>query len=539
MPSSQEQMIRRQRVLADFGEFALRSENLDEILTEACRLVAAALGTTRAKILAIQEDGQSLLVRAGVGWDPGIVGRLRLPGGEHSSETYAIKEGAPVITRDIQMEDRFEIPDFMKAAGVVALVNVPILMPGRRAYGLLQVDATEPRDFNNHDTEFLRTYATILGPVIDRLRKVSELRQSEERFRRFAEHSANVLWIADLTSGHLDYLSPAFNHVWGMPPEDMPDIASWLASVHPEDRDIAARAIERVGNGETHVLEYRIQRASDHAVRRIRDTFFPILGSDGQILAAGGIAQDITTDVGPRAYVVAAADNARRAFVGTLQAAGYEVRAFAGGSAFLKLAGSLMPGCVVLDLGDPSGPAILSECKAARAHLPVVGVGASEGDVGFGVRVMKAGAVDYLEAPWTPEALLFAVRTALAEIQAEADRTRRSDEARAQVAGLSAREREVLQGLIAGGTNKSIGRTLGLSPRTVEIHRARVMEALGVRTLPEVVLIAAAAGLRPDFREDNSLELRGKNGKDAFSGSTTIDEGSSRATKMRARAKGA
>ncbi|MET0527759.1 MAG: GAF domain-containing protein, partial [Microvirga sp.] len=141
---SQEQMMKRQQVLADFGEFALRSENLDEVLTEACRLVAEALGTIRAKILEIQKDRQSLLVRAGVGWKPGIVGHLRLPMGERSSETFAIKEGKPIITQDIRKEERFEFPEFLKEAGVVAVVNAPIFLPGKNPYGLLQVDATEP-----------------------------------------------------------------------------------------------------------------------------------------------------------------------------------------------------------------------------------------------------------------------------------------------------------------------------------------------------------------------------------------------------------
>ncbi|MCJ2020018.1 PAS domain S-box protein [Methylobacterium sp. E-065] len=240
--------------------------------------------------------------------------------------------------------------------------------------------------------------------VTERHQVEAALRESEERFRRFAAHSANLLWLADLASGKLDYLSPAFAQIWGMRPEDMPDLARWLASVHPEDRDAAAQAIERVGSGETLVLEYRIQRASDQAVRRIRDTFFPIPGLDGRIRSAGGIAQDVTVDTGLRAYVVAPQDDARHGLVGTLQAAGYEVQAFGSGQAFLEMAGSLIAGCVVFSLGDASGLALLSALKAARAHLPVVAIGASGGDVGFGVRVMKAGAVDYLEAPWTPEA---------------------------------------------------------------------------------------------------------------------------------------
>jgi hypothetical protein len=157
-------LLRRQKILADFGDFALQSEDLDEVLTEACRLVGEALGTGRAKVLEIDPGGGSLLVRAGVGWDPGIVGHMRLLMNERSSETYSIKERRPVITRDINEEERFEVPGFMKKAGVVALANVPILLPGGNAYGLLQVDDTQPRDFGQDDTEFLRTYATIWVP---------------------------------------------------------------------------------------------------------------------------------------------------------------------------------------------------------------------------------------------------------------------------------------------------------------------------------------------------------------------------------------
>ena len=174
---------KRQRLLAAFGEFALHSENLDAVLTEACRLVSDALGTKRAKVLKIENEGQFLFVRAGVGWAPDIVGRLRLPMSEHSSETFSIRQRVPVISQDIRTETRFEFADFLKDGGVVALANVPIFLPGGRAFGLLQVDATEPRDFGPVDTEFLRTYATLLGGAIDRLLKTQALRDSEVRQR--------------------------------------------------------------------------------------------------------------------------------------------------------------------------------------------------------------------------------------------------------------------------------------------------------------------------------------------------------------------
>lgn len=181
------QMIARQKVLADFGELALRSDDLDEVLAAACRLVGNALETDRAKILEIEADGKQLLVRAGVGWRPGIVGERRLPMSERSSETYSINAGKPVISQDIKKEERFEFADFLKEHGIVSLVNVPIFLPGGKPYGLLQVDSRERRQFNEQDIEFLRTYAMILGPVIDRLHKAYSLRQAFEINRRLFE----------------------------------------------------------------------------------------------------------------------------------------------------------------------------------------------------------------------------------------------------------------------------------------------------------------------------------------------------------------
>ena len=178
-----EQMVKRQRVLADFGEFALRSEDLTEVLTEACRLVSVALATDLAKVLEIEQDGDNsvLLVRAGVGWQPGVVGVVRLPMGEHSSETYAIKQAEPLVMADISKEKRFDIPAFMIEAGVCGIVNVPIFLPGGKPYGLLQVDSREAWDPQEEDVAFLRTYATILGPVIDRLHKVHALREALDK----------------------------------------------------------------------------------------------------------------------------------------------------------------------------------------------------------------------------------------------------------------------------------------------------------------------------------------------------------------------
>ena len=222
----------------------------------------------------------------------------------------------------------------------------------------------------------------------------------------------------------------------------------------------------------------------------------------------GGIAQDLTKQDGSLVYVVNEDDEARASTTHLLRVGGYEVQAFASAKALLARAPALVPGCVVLtiDISEPSGLSIPRELKARHLSLPVIITGKSHGDIGFGVRAMKAGAVDFVEVPYEDDALLTAIASAEADIRDLAERDRAAEVARMRIAGLSARERQVLDGLLAGGTNKSIARQLGISPRTVEAHRAHVMEQLGARTLPEAVLLAAAAGLQPPPPLDDTDE---------------------------------
>ncbi|USI73799.1 PAS domain S-box protein [Sphingomonas morindae] len=208
-------LLRRQHVLAEFGEFVLRCDDLQTVLTEACRLISEALGTGLAKVLEIEPGGETAVVRAGVGWAANVVGTMRIPLDEQSSETFAIEAGAPVIARDVETESRFSVPDFMRAHGVAALVNVPIRLPGGRAFGLLQVDAREPRQFGAEDIEFLRTYAMVLGPVIDRLHKMRDLEDTMKRYRMIVEHARDyAIFLSDPEDRITDWL-PGAEAVFG------------------------------------------------------------------------------------------------------------------------------------------------------------------------------------------------------------------------------------------------------------------------------------------------------------------------------------
>jgi PAS domain S-box-containing protein len=121
------------------------------------------------------------------------------------------------------------------------------------------------------------------------------LRESEKRFRQFAENSGSVLWIADVASLRLEYLSPAFERLAGEPRDAMmQDVRRWNAFVHPEDRERVIAGVVRILEGETYLQEYRIVRPADGEVRWIRGTGFPMPDDDGTLRRVGGIAQDIT-----------------------------------------------------------------------------------------------------------------------------------------------------------------------------------------------------------------------------------------------------
>jgi PAS domain S-box-containing protein len=325
-----------------------------------------------------------------------------------------------------------------------------------------------------------------------------QLRDSEERFRKFAEHSGDVLWIRNLEEARIEYLSPAFEAIWGEPSGAfIGDPARWAQTIHRDDRTRIMNALDRVVLGETVTQEYRIIRP-DGSVRWIRHTSFPIPDERGRVRRSGGIAQDVTRHDTSVVYVVDADDASRQDLVLLLQGAGYDVKAFASARTFLGMASALMAGCVVMDIASPTTVEITlpQELKARGVSLPVIVVGAPN-DVGLAVRAMKTGAADWLEKPYGASEMLASVASAMAAIRGAMETDSALRQAQARIAGMSAREREVLQGLLAGGTNKTIARILGISPRTVELHRAHVMERLGARNLPEAVLIAAAAGLKP------------------------------------------
>ena len=183
-----------------------------------------------------------------------------------------------------------------------------------------------------------------------------------------------------------------------------------------------------------------------------------------------------------------------------LKSAGYnQLIAYQSGLVFLKEAKPQPGDCLLLDVRMPEidGLELQRELNRRNSRLPVI-IMTGHGDVPIAVRAMKAGAADFIEKPFSDEALLGALRGVLARAAEANCELEQASETLRRLETLTAREREVFDGILAGQPNKVIAHDLGISARTVEIHRARVMDKMQARNLSALVRMAMAANVRPD-----------------------------------------
>ena len=178
---------------------------------------------------------------------------------------------------------------------------------------------------------------------------------------------------------------------------------------------------------------------------------------------------------------------------------GYDTRQFSDAAGYLDEAEKLPRGCVLLDIRMPgmSGIELQEELRRRGRNEPIVFV-TGHGDVGLAVKAMKAGAVDFLEKPLDQGELLVILNRLLSKAKASAPSQEALRQSLSRLDRLTHRERQVFDGLAIGKTNKGIALDLSISPRTVEIHRARVMEKLEAGTLSDLIRLALTSGSRRD-----------------------------------------
>ncbi len=182
-----------------------------------------------------------------------------------------------------------------------------------------------------------------------------------------------------------------------------------------------------------------------------------------------------------------------------LGSAGFEVALFESAERFIEELPSLGFGCVVSDVRMPGvdGIELLKHLKTQRSPLPII-VMTGHGDIPLAVEAMKLGALDFLEKPFDDERLIIMIGSALKQGRAQAEGEALAAEIGERIGTLSPRERQVMEGLVAGLSNKQIARDYDISPRTIEVYRANVMTKMQAGSLSELVRLAMRGGLIKD-----------------------------------------
>jgi len=197
-------------------------------------------------------------------------------------------------------------------------------------------------------------------------------------------------------------------------------------------------------------------------------------------------------------YVIDDDRDVRRSLSFMLGAAEIPSHPYGSGADFLEALPDLEPGCILLDLRMPQmdGFQVMTELAERRVDWPVI-IMTGHGEIPIAVRAMKLGAVDFIEKPFSEQALLGCFSQAFDLLQGRAASGKRRREASERAASLTAREREVLACLLAGQSNKQIASALGISLRTVEMHRGNMMDRLHASSLAEALTLALDAGIEP------------------------------------------
>ena len=175
-----EQRIRQQEILAELGVIALQGAAFDALLAETVRLTAQGLRVQFCKVLRYIPEENRLLVQAGVGWDPGIVGVASIGADMESPAGFALRTGKPVISNHLENEERFRTPEVLAQHGIKRAMNV-ILQGDGRPFGVLEVDSQSDDQFVEHDLAFLQGAANVLGMAIERERTERHLKAALER----------------------------------------------------------------------------------------------------------------------------------------------------------------------------------------------------------------------------------------------------------------------------------------------------------------------------------------------------------------------
>src|SRR5256885_4647818 len=231
---------RQQEAVAHIGQRALAGAPPDELIAGAVAIVARVLEVPFASVLELRPESRTLLLRAGVGWRDGAVGRTVLPTDADSHAGFVLRSTGPVVVEDLATDARFGSAPLLAAQGVVASLSVLVHGKGR-PFGILGVHTAQPREFTIHDTHFLQAVANVLATAIDRAHAEEALRRSEEHLRSLIENASDIVTIVG-ENGVFRYASPSVERVLGYAPRELLEHNAF-DYVHPDDIPVVAEAL--------------------------------------------------------------------------------------------------------------------------------------------------------------------------------------------------------------------------------------------------------------------------------------------------------
>ncbi|MBF6571622.1 MAG: PAS domain S-box protein [Candidatus Binataceae bacterium] len=224
----------QQSATARLGQRAIAGkEEIQSLMDEAVRSVAEAMALKYCKILELLPDGSALLLRAGVGWQEGLVGHAVVESGKHSQAGYTLVSQVPVIASDFGCDTRFEIPPLLAEHGIRGGISV-IIKGKQQLFGILGAHTTaRGRHFSQDEVNFLQSVANILAHSIERERAEKELQREQAYFRSLIENSSDLITVID-GRAHIWFQSSSAQRLLGYAPHDMIN-RSALEFLHPED----------------------------------------------------------------------------------------------------------------------------------------------------------------------------------------------------------------------------------------------------------------------------------------------------------------
>jgi PAS domain S-box-containing protein len=295
--SGSETRMSQQAALAELGRLTLAGAGIQELADWTTRFLAENLGVEHSAVLELSPGGDDFLVRAGVGWEDGLVGHVRVGVGRESQSGFTLQSRAPVITENLPEETRFVPHPTLLEYGVKS--GVTVIIPGRdRPYGVLAAHSTRARTFTHEDVLFFTAMANTLGSMIEYVRSEDRLRQTENKYRNLVEQVPAVVYVDDVDDlSTVLYISPQVLKLTGYTQaEHLAHPELWLQRLHSEDRERVLAELKYTNDtGDPWRIEYRMIRP-DGRVVWVRDEAVLLRDERGRPLCWQGVLLDVTEE---------------------------------------------------------------------------------------------------------------------------------------------------------------------------------------------------------------------------------------------------